>query len=84
MFKKHDNIIRKQFLKSKKTLKVTLSSTIRIRLIIHIKDPKEAFGVDYIYIEEDTEIEETIIADIITTSYFIRSDAISIINWNAG
>ena len=51
----------------------------RIRLIIYIEDPKEAPGVDYAYIE-DTEVEETTIADIITTSYFIRSNIISVIN----
>jgi hypothetical protein len=45
-----------------------------------MEDPKEAPGVDYVYIEEDTEVEETTIVDIVTTTYPIRSDAISIIN----
>ena len=51
----------------------------RIRLIIYIEDPKEALGVDYAHIK-DTEVEETTIADIITTSYSVRSNIISIIN----
>ena len=46
----------------------------------YIEDPKEAFSVDYIYIEEDTKVEETIIVDIITTSHFVKSDTISAIN----
>ena len=54
----------------------------RIRLIIYIKDPKEAFSVDYIHIE-NTKVEETAIADIITTSYPVRSNAISVINLDA-
>ena len=54
----------------------------RIGLIIHIEDPKEAFGVDYAYIE-DTEAEETTIADIITTSHPVRSNTISVINLDA-
>ena len=83
VFKRHDNIIYKQFLKSKKTIKVILSSTTRIGLIIYIKDSEEAPDVDYVYIEEDTKVEETTIADIITTSHSVRSDAISAINWNA-
>ena len=83
MLKRHDNIICKQFLKSKKTIKVTLSSITRIGLIIYIEDPKEAFNVDYIYIKEDTEIKETTIADITTTTYLIGSNAISIINLDA-
>jgi len=52
----------------------------RIGPIIRMEDPKEAPGVDYVYIEEDTEVEETTIADIITTTHPIRSDAISTIN----
>ena len=79
MPKRHDNTIRKLFLRSK-IIKVTLSSITRIRLIVYIEDPKKAPGVDYIYIEEDTKVEETTVADIITTTYPIRSDAISIIN----
>ena len=82
MPKRHNNTIYKQFLRSKKTIKVTLSSITRIRLIVYIEDPKEAFGVNYAHME-DTKVEETIIADIITTSHPIRSNAISIINLDA-
>jgi hypothetical protein len=38
--------------------------------------------VDYIYIE-DTEVEETTIVDIITITYPVGSNAISIISLNA-
>ena len=82
MLKRHDNTIHKQFLRSKKTIKVTLSSITRIGLIICIKDPKEASGVDYAHIK-DTEAEETTIVDIVTTSHPVGSNAISIINLNA-
>ena len=82
MPKRHDNTIRKQFLRSKKTIKVILSSITRIRLIIYIKDPKEAFGVDYIHIE-NTKVKETTIIDIITISHPVGSNAISVINLNA-
>ena len=71
----------KQFLRSKKTIKVTLNSMTRIRLIIYIKDPEEAFSVNYTHIE-DTKAEETIIVDIITTSHPVRSNVTSIINLN--
>jgi hypothetical protein len=81
--KRHDNTIRKLFLRSKKITKAILSSTTRIRLIICIEDPKEAPSVDYVYIEEDTKVEETTIADIVTTTYPIRSNTISIINLDA-
>ena len=79
MPKRHNNTIYKRFLRSKKTIKVTLSSITRIRLIICIEDPEEAPGVDHAYIE-NTEAEETTITDIITTSHPIRSNTISIIN----
>jgi hypothetical protein len=79
MLKRYNNTIYKLSLRSKKIIKVTLSSITRIGLIICIKDPKKALSVDYIYIE-DTEVEETTITDIITTIYFIRSDATSVIN----
>ena len=79
MPERHDNTIYKLFFRSKKTIKVTLSSITRIRPIIHIEDPKEALGVDYIHIE-NTKTKETTIADIITTSHPIRSNATSIIN----
>ena len=83
MLKRYDNIIHKLFLRSKRTTKATLSSITIIGLIIHIKDPKEAPNINYIYIKEDTEIEETTIADIITTTYPVKSNVISIINLNA-
>ena len=79
MPKRYNNIIYKLFLKSKKTIKITLSSITRIGLIIYIEDPKEAFSVDYAHIE-NTEAEETTIVDITTTSHPVRSNAISIIN----
>ena len=79
MPKRYNNIIRKLFFRSKKIIKATLSSITRIRLIIHIKDPKEAFSIDYIHIE-DTEAEEITIVDIITTGHPIRSNTISVIN----
>ena len=80
MPEKHDNTIHKRFLRSKKTIKVTPSSITRIGPIIYIENPEEAFGVDYIHIKKDTKVEETTIADIITTSHLVRSDAISAIN----
>ena len=82
MPKRHDNTIRKRFLRSKKTIKVTLSSITRIRLIIYIEDPKEALSINYAHIK-DTKVEETTMADIITTSHPIKSNATSIINLNA-
>ena len=83
MFKRYNNTIRKRFFRSKKIIKVILSSIIRIGPIIYIEGLKEAFGVDYVHIEEDTEVKETTIADIVTTSHFIRSDIIFTINLNA-
>ena len=83
MPKRHNNIIYKLFLRSKKTIKVILSSITRIGPIIYIEDPKEVFGVDHIYIEEDTKVKETTIVDIITTTHPIGSNIISIINLNA-
>ena len=44
MPKRYDNIIRKQFLKSKKIIKVTLSSIIRIGPLKRIEDPEEALA----------------------------------------
>ena len=81
MFKRYNNIIHKQFLRSK-TIKAILSSTTRIGPTIYIKDPEEAPGVDYAHIE-DIKAEETTIADIITTSHPIRSNTISAINLDA-
>ena len=83
MLERHDNTIYKLSLGIKKTIKVILSSITRIGPIICIKGPEEAFGVDYVYIEEDTEVEETTIANIITTTHLIRSNAMSAINLNA-
>ena len=80
MPKRHDNTIHKLSLGIKKIIKVIPSSTTRIGLTIRIEDPKEAPGVDYVYIEEDTEVEKTTIADITTTSHPVGSNTISIIN----
>ena len=79
MPKRHNNTIHKLFLRSK-TIKATLSSMTRIGPIIRIEDPKEAPGVDYVYIEEDTIVEETTIVDTATTGHPGGSNAISIIN----
>ena len=62
---------------------VTLNNITRTRLIIYIEDSEEAFSVNHIYIKEDTEVEKTTIADIITTSHFVGSNTISIINLDA-
>ena len=83
MPKRYDNITHKLFLRSKKTIKVTLSSITKIGLIIYIKDPEEASSVDYAHIE-DTKVEETTIVDIITTSYLVGSNATSVINLDIG
>jgi len=56
----------------------------RIGPIIYMEDPEEAPSVDYIYVEEDTKVEETTVADIATTTYPVRSDTISTINLDAG
>ena len=79
MPKRYNNIIYKLFLRSKKTIKATLSSMTRIGLIIYIEDPKEAFGVNHAHIK-NTKAEETTIADIITTSHPVGSNATSVIN----
>ena len=80
MPKRHDNTIRKLSLGIKNTIKAIPSSITRIGPIIRMEDPEEAPSVDYVYIEEDTEVEETTVADIVTTTYPVRSDTISIIN----
>ena len=82
MFKRYNNIIHKLFLRSKKTIKATPSNITRIGLIIYIKDPKEAPGVNHAHIE-DTEAEETTMVDIITTSHPVKSNTISAINLDA-
>ena len=79
MPERYDNTIYKLFLRSKKIIKVTLSSITKIRLIIYIKDPKEAPSVDYIHIK-DTKVEETTVANIITTGHPVKSNIIFIIN----
>ena len=55
----------------------------RIRLIIYMEDPEEASSVDHAHIE-DTKAEETTVADIVTTSHPVGSNAISTINLDAG
>jgi hypothetical protein len=79
---RYDNTIRKLPPRSK-TIKAILSSTTRIRPIIRIEDPEEAPSVDHVYIEEDTEVEETTIADIATTTYPVGSNTTSIISLDA-
>ena len=80
MPKRYNNTIYKLSLGIKKIIKVILSSITRIRPIVYIEDPKEASSVDYVYIEEDTEVEETTVADIVTTTYPVRSNTTFIIN----
>ena len=84
MSERYDNTIYKLSLGIKKTIKAILSSTTRIGPTVCMEDPKEAPGVDHVYIEEDTKVEKTTIADIATTGYPIGSNAISIINLDAG
>ena len=81
MPKRYDNTIHKLLLRSK-TIKVIPSSTTRIGLTVRIEDPKETPGVDHAHIE-DTEAEETTMADIITTSHPIGSNTTSVINLDA-
>ena len=83
MSERYNNTIYKLFFRSK-IIKAILSSITRIRPIVYMEDPKEASGIDYIYIEEDTKIKETTIADIATTTHFVRSNTISIINLDVG
>jgi hypothetical protein len=80
MPERHDNTIYKRFFRSK-TIKVIPSSTTRIGLIVRIEDPKEALSINCAHIE-DTKAEETTMADIITTSHPVKSNAISAINLN--
>ena len=79
MPKRYDNTIYKLFLRNKKTIKATLSSMTRIGLIIYIEDPKEAFSINHVHIE-DTKAEGTTIVDIITTGHPVRSNTTSVIN----
>ena len=83
MPERYDNTIHKLFFRSK-TIKAILNSITRIRLIIYMENPKEASSVDYIHIEEDTVVEKTTIVNTITTSHPVGSNAIFIINLNAG
>ena len=83
MPKRYDNTIYKLSLGIKKTIKAIPSSITRIGLIIYIEDPEEAPSINHVYIEEDTEVKETTIADIIITTHPIRSDATSAINLDA-
>ena len=84
MPERHDNIICKLSLGIKKTIKAILSSITRIRLIIYIEDPKEAPNVNHVHVKEDTEVEETTIVDITTTTHLVRSNVTSAINLDAG
>ena len=79
MPKRHNNTIYKLFLRNK-IIKAILSSTTRIRLIICIEDPKKAPSINHIHIKEDTKAKEIIIEDIVTTTYPIISNTISVIN----
>ena len=81
VLKKYNNTIHKQFLRSK-IIKAILSSTTRIGPTVHIEDFKEALSINHAHIE-DTEAEETTIADIITTNYPVGSNITSIINLDA-
>ena len=82
MPERHNNTIHKRFFRNK-IIKVILSSTTRIGLIICIENPEEVFSVNHAHIK-DTEAEETTIADIITTSHPVKSNTISVINLDAG
>ena len=83
MLKRYNNTIYKLSFGIKKIIKVILSSITRIGLIIYIEDPEEAFSVDYVHMEENTEVEETTIMDIVTTTHPIKSDTTSVINLDA-
>ena len=82
MLKRYNNTIRKLPPRSK-IIKAIPSSTTKIGPIIHMEDPEEAPSVDYVYIKEDTKVEETTRADITTTTHPVRSNATSIISLDA-
>jgi hypothetical protein len=82
MPKRHNNIIYKPFFRSK-TIIAILSNITRTRLIVYIKDPKEAPSVNYVYIE-DTKIGEITVVNIVTTTHPIRSNTISVISLDVG
>ena len=75
MPERHDNTIHKLFLRSKKTIKATPSSTTRIGLTVRMEDPEEALGVNHAHIE-DTKVEETTVADIVITNHPVGSNTI--------
>ena len=79
MPERHNNIIYKLFLRSKKTIKAIPSSITRIGLIVYIEDPEEALSIDYVHVE-NTKAEEITIADITTTSHSVKSNTTSVIN----
>ena len=81
MPERHNNTIRKRFLRSK-TIKAILSSTTRIKLTIHIEDPEETFSVNHAHIK-NTKAEETTVVDITTTNHPIKSNITSVINLDA-
>ena len=83
MPKKYNNTIYKLSFGIKKIIKAILSSITRIGPIVYIENPEKALSVDYVHIEEDTKVKETTIADIITTTYFVRSNTTSAINLDA-
>ena len=82
MPERHNNIIYKLFLRSKKTIKAIPSSITRIGLIVYIEDPEEALSIDYVHVE-NTKAEEITIADITTTSHSVKSNTTSVINLDA-
>ena len=81
MPERYNNIIYKLLLRSK-IIKVILSSMTRIRPTVYMEDLEEVPSIDYAHVE-DTKAEETTVADIITTSHFVRSNVTSIINLDA-
>ena len=83
MPERYNSIIYKLLFKGKKIIKTTLSSMTRIGLIVYIEDPEEAFGADYVHMEEDTKVEKTTVVDIVITTYPVRSDTMSVINLDA-
>ena len=83
MPERYDNTIHKLFFRSK-TIIVIPSNITRTGLIIYIKDSEEAFSVDHVYIEMDTKVEGITIADIATIGHPTKSNAIFIINLDAG
>jgi hypothetical protein len=54
----------------------------RTGLTIYMEDPEEAPGMDYVHIE-DTEVGETTVVDIATTTHPIGSNVTSVISLDA-